>query len=403
MAASKSPHRRPLASPKRRTPRAETDAGLFSAHSLPGTLAVACFVVAVWGVDVWSFLTSTTHPNPGLNIRFGIAGLAQQINDSVDMNILLSADLAWLLTVFFFINNVVDNARDSHVQQGLGDVHSLALCLVGSFAGGVVLPLMTGNAQVYCCEETFLWTLLAAWLLTHKTQGRWTAFYRGTPALKLLGAVLFQVFRAHQIINFCTMSNNAFRADRHSKSKFFGAGLSDDRSVVANMAKVDPPPAYGADGLGAGAIFNRMLGPLLCGTFGGSAAGFLLPAPSLAPITGRTVSPGVLQAFAAALLYWGPVMAPQLPPALAFPCHAVTLALGALCLRSAPTRLFAAFWFFLCGPVIPYAGVANPLADPGTGKAAASALLVLAAVFNGGSIDLTKMLLQPRANKAKAA
>ena len=119
-----------------------------------------------------------------------------------------------------------------------------------------------------------MWILLVAWLLTYRTDGRWTALYRATPALQLLAIVLFEAFRGTMIINFATMGDNAFRSDAHTKSRYF----------------TDPDAP-------------RILGPIVCGGFAGSAGAFLLSGPSLAPLRGG-LSPPLHTALVGSAAYW---------------------------------------------------------------------------------------------------
>ena len=214
--------------------------------------AVLALVLAVWGFDPISVLT----------VRTPTAGL------------LPLAHLAWPITVLLFICVVADRAHDDHVARSLHWSHSIVLTAAGAFGGGIVAPLLCGRAQAYFAEETFMWLLLAAWLLTYRTDGRWTQLYRATPALQLLATVLFEAFRGHMIINFATMGDAAFRSDAHTKSRYF----------------TDPDAP-------------RILGPIICGGFAGSAGAFLLSGPSLAPLRGG-LSPPVHTALVGSTAYW---------------------------------------------------------------------------------------------------
>lgn len=281
------------------------------------TFAVVALVLLVWGLDLQSFLTpvSTTAK---------IGPIAAQFPDA-----------GYPLTIFAFMCSVVDKLASEHAARGLHALHSFVLCMTAAFGGGILIPLLTCNTQVYLREEAFLWFLLAAWFLTHRTGGAWTAVYR-SQAVKLLGDILFQVMRMHMITNFCKMGNEAWA---------HGGGTFEE------------PKSHFDAWFGNPAV--RLAGPIIMGALGGSAAAFLLGGPSLAPISGESgVSPLVAQAAAAAAMYWIPANALALRLPLPFGFH---------------NKL-----------VLPAAAQL----EAGVAQAVAAAFLVCVCVFNGGSVDL---------------
>lgn len=309
MARSKSP------APRSRAPPAAAVANGAGTNGADA-FAVVGLVLCVWGLDLQSFLTPATAT---ADTKLGPLEQAKH--------------LGFPLTVFAFMCSVADRLADDHVARGLNAVHSFALCMATAFGGGMLIPLLTGNSQVYLREETFFWFLLAAWLLTHRTGGAWTALvYRGNPAVKLLGDVLFQVMRMHMITNFCKMGNAAFAHGGPAGLTYFDKTFGD-------------PSA-------------RLAGPIVMGALGGSAAAFLANGPSLAPLSGAEAIPLFAQAAAAAAMYWIPSNGAELR----------------LPLPSAYTEL-----------------VKLPAAmhlEESAAQAVAAAFLVCVCVFNGGSVDL---------------
>lgn len=314
VARSKSP------APRSRAPLAAAPAAAAGANGANSSgadvFAVVGLVLCVWGLDLQSFLTPATAT---ADTKLGPLEQAKH--------------LGFPLTVFAFMCSVTDRLADDHAARGLNAVHSFALCMATAFGGGMLIPLLTGNSQVYLREETFFWFLLAAWLLTHRTGGAWTALvYRGCPAVKLLGDVLFQVMRCHMITNFCKMGNTAFA---HGGP----AGLTYFDKTFGN------PNA-------------RLAGPIVMGALGGSAAAFLANGPSLAPISGAEAIPLFAQAAAAAAMYWIPFKGAELR--LPLPNAYTELA-----------KLPAAMHL-----------------EESAAQAVAAAFLVCVCVFNGGSVDL---------------
>ena len=205
---------------KRDSPRGPGPAQRPAADELVGTIAVVGLVLVVWGVDIVALLTNEP-PRAELSLdrlrasdgyESGIAGR----NDDAR-----GAPYAWPLTVLAFMARAADQLVDDHQARGLNSAHSLMLTAIVAFGGGIIGPLLSGRAQVYCVEETFMWMLLFIWTLTHRTGGRWTRLYRRTPALEFLCTVLSQVFRVHMIINFCKMGDEAFRTCPFTASRYF--------------------------------------------------------------------------------------------------------------------------------------------------------------------------------------
>lgn len=264
---------------KTRTPSGERDRQE-TADPL-ATLAVIVVVLAVWGVDIVAFLTNSA-PRAALSLdRLGGNHEGSTADGEVEAR---GAPYAWPLTALAFMARAADQLVDDHQARDLHCVHSLVLTAIVAFGGGIIGPLLSGRAQVYCVEESFIWMLLFIWTLTHRTGGRWTRLYRATPALEFLCTALAQAFRVHMIINFCKMGDDAFRNCPFTTSRYF------DNSSA------------------------RTLGPILCGALAGSGTPFFLAFPEL-PF--REGVPDVLATgLGAATLYWLPVVRPTVPTPL---------------------------------------------------------------------------------------